>query len=92
VHFENVNKKDLENWDNDLFKKDNYIYANYLPSGQHKFLIYCPISKRAFIKTMFVGTNTKDHYPEWPIAYEKPRKKLILNVWRNCQKITQDLK
>lgn len=87
VHAENINLNDIENWENDLFKKDNYIYANYLPTGQHKFLIYCPTTKRAFVKTLHVGLNKKDFYPEWPLAYNVPRKKLILNVWRNSQNV-----
>ena len=46
--------------------EDYYVYANYLQSGIHKFLIYCPSSFRAYVKTVAVGVNTKDHYPEYP--------------------------
>ena len=67
-----------------------FIYANYLPPGIHKYLIYCPVNKRAFVKTMFVDVNTKDFYPEYPIRIPVPRKKLILNVWRACKKENND--
>jgi hypothetical protein len=63
VHVENASDfKELRGPTN----KDFYIYANYLKPGKHKFLIYCPQSKRAFIKTMLVGINTQDFYPEFP--------------------------
>lgn len=84
VHVENLTNDDFENWNHNIGKKDVYIYANYLPAGEHKFLIYDPVSKRAFVKTIYVGINTKDFYPEWPAHIKIPRKKLILNVWRNC--------
>ena len=83
MHVENMTQDDFYEWQEGKNKKDIYIYAAYLPSGQHKFLIYCPISKRAFVKTIYVGINTKDFYPEWPVQIKIPRKKLILNVWRN---------
>lgn len=63
VHVENASDfKDLRGPTN----KDFYIYANYLKPGKHKFLIYCPHSNRAFIKTILVGINTQDFYPEFP--------------------------
>ena len=48
--------------------------------------------KRAFVKTIYVGINSKDFYPEWPVQLRLPRKKLIMNVWRNCPKVTNKLK
>ena len=92
MHIENLKEKDFEFWSKNQKKKDVYIYANYLPAGEHKFMIYCPVSKRAFVKTIYVGLNTKDFYPEWPMQLKVPRKKLILNVWRNCQKVTNKSK
>ena len=92
MHVENLKEKDFDVWNLNQSKKDIYIYANYLPPGEHKFLIYCPVSKRAFVKTIYVGLNTKDFYPEWPIQLKVPRKKLILNVWRNCPKMTPKIK
>ena len=44
-----------------------FVYANYLKPGIHKFLIYCPVNKRAFVKTILVDLNTSDFYPEYPV-------------------------
>jgi hypothetical protein len=66
------------------------VYANYLKPGIHKFLIYCPVNKRAFVKTILVDVNTSDYYPEFPVKIKVPRKKLILNVWRQAKKETKE--
>ena len=62
----------MENPSQDEFKgfsehnNNMFVYANYLVPGIHKFVIYCPISKRAFCKTILIDINTKDFYPEYP--------------------------
>jgi murein L,D-transpeptidase YafK len=66
-----------------------FVYANYLKPGIHKFLIYDPVNKRAFVKTILVDLNTSDFYPEYPTKIKAPRKKLILNVWRQAKKETR---
>ena len=53
-----------------------FIYATYLTPGIHKFVIYCPISKRAFCKTIMVDVNTKFQYPEYPTQFKAKRRKL----------------
>jgi hypothetical protein len=63
VHVENASDfKDLRG----PSAKDFYVYANYLKPGRHKFLIYCRQSNRAFVKSILVGINTQDFYPEFP--------------------------
>jgi hypothetical protein len=84
VQCENASSEDFENFADPEYinRKNVFIYANYLVPGMHKFVIYCPFSKRAFCKTILVDTNTKEQYPEYPIQLKVPRKKLIMNVWR----------
>lgn len=81
VHVENAADADFYDF-NKGEVKDFFVYANYLPPGVHKYLIYCPVSQRAFVKTTLVEPNTKDHYPEFPVQIRRPRRKLIQNVWR----------
>ena len=91
MHVENATTKDFENTFTDEEKNKNlFIYANYLIPGLHKFIIYCPTSKRAFCKTILVDINTKEFYPEYPTQLKVPRKKLILNVWRHSQNENHD--
>ena len=52
--------------DNVALATQTYVYADYLSPGRHKFLIYCPQSNRAFIKSVFIGRNTSEFYPEFP--------------------------
>ena len=67
------------------FYTDNYIYANYLTPGLHKFLIYSPQTNQAYMKSMLVGVNTKDQYPELPRAVNfgesRPPIKCIWRQW-----------
>lgn len=73
------------------FNKDFYVYANYLAPGRHKFLIYCPQSERAFVKTVVIGLNTKEFYPELPrLISTGTKKKLVQNVWRQWCDDTQE--
>ena len=67
VHVENANNKDFDVNFQKENNKDMFVYANYLKPGIHKFLIYCPINKRAFVKTILVDLNTSDFYPEYPV-------------------------
>ena len=62
VHVENASSKDFDNFaDPEFLNRTNmFVYANYLVPGVHKFVIYCPISKRAFCKTILIDTNTKE--------------------------------
>jgi len=91
VHVENAADEDFYDFNkidmNGLSEfKDFFVYANYLPPGEHKYLIYCPVNQRAFVKTTLVEPNTKDHYPEFPVQISRPRRKLIKNVWRRYRK------
>ena len=81
---ENATTQDFENFSDE--SKNMFIYATYLTPGIHKFVIYCPISKRAFCKTIMVDVNTKFQYPEYPTQFKAKRRKLIMNVWRKAQK------
>jgi hypothetical protein len=85
MHVENATSKDFDNFADPSFinKNNMFVYANYLAPGIHKFVIYCPISKRAFCKTILVDTNKKETNCEHPAQFELPRKKLIMNVWRH---------
>ena len=89
VHIENATPQDFTNFYSDDKNKNLFVYAAYLTPGIHKFVIYCPVSKRAFCKTIMVDVNTKDFHPEYPSQFKNSqRQKLILNVWRKA--ITQD--
>jgi hypothetical protein len=79
---ENATPQDFDNFYDPERNKNMFVYAAYLKPGIHKFTIYCPISKRAFCKTIMVDVNTKDYWPEYPTQFKKKRQKLILNVWR----------
>ena len=85
VHVENATPQDFENFNDETKNKNMFVYATYLVPGIHKFVIYCPISKRAFCKTIMVDVNTKDQYPEYPTQFKTKRRKLIMNVWRKCR-------
>ena len=69
VHVENATPKDFDNFYDEDLNKNMFVYAAYLVPGIHKFVIYCPISKRAFCKTIMVDVNTKDYYPEYPSQF-----------------------
>ena len=50
-------------------------------------MIYCPRTKRLFVKDVVVDLNTSDCFPEFPKAPRKPRderrsKKTRSNMWR----------
>jgi hypothetical protein len=62
VHVENATNNDFDNFADPehVNKKNMFVYANYLVPGIHKFVIYCPISQRAFCKTILVDTNLKE--------------------------------
>jgi hypothetical protein len=66
VHVENATLQDFADFQDEAKNKNIFVYATYLPPGIHKFAIYCPISKKAFCKTMMVDVNTKEFYPEFP--------------------------
>ena len=34
-----------------------FMYAAWLPPGVHNFLIYCPVTKRAFVKEVIIQHN-----------------------------------
>jgi hypothetical protein len=62
VQCENASNDDFLNFADPEYvnRKNVFIYANYLTPGMHKFVIYCPLSKRAFCKTILVDVNTKE--------------------------------
>jgi hypothetical protein len=66
VHVENATTQDFEGFYDETRNKNMFVYATYLAPGIHKFVIYCPVSRRAFCKTLMVDVNTKDFYPEFP--------------------------
>ena len=62
----------------------SFIYAAYLKPGHHKFLIYCPVTQRAFYKKIIVQMNTCENYPEFPLTLDALKiKKPHQNVWKN---------
>ena len=61
----------------------SFIFAGFYPAGQHSFLIYDPLTQRAFVKDVVVNLNSFDHYPEFPRMTEKAkREQPNQNVWR----------
>jgi len=52
----------------------NYVYAAYLPPGRHQFIIYCPLTKKAFCKDIIVDLNQFDLYPEYPLTLDDVKK------------------
>lgn len=60
-----------------------FVYAAHLPPGHHQFLIYCPKSKRLFVKDVFVDLSSPYFFPEYPKTFKRPCKKNnSQNVWR----------
>jgi hypothetical protein len=65
-----------------------FVYAGYLKPGLHQFIIYCPVTKRAFVKDVIIDLNCQDFYPEFPLRIEPPVQEIIppkrtrANVWR----------
>ena len=70
------------------------MYAAYLPPGLHSFIIYCPVTKRAYAKDIMINLSESDHYPECPEIHKPDAagydpdagpvrvKKTRANVWR----------
>ena len=87
----NATAQDFENFRDPVKKKDMFVYAAYLEPGMHKFVIYCPLSRRAYCKTMVVDVNTKDYYPEYPKQFVGKRRKLVMNMWRKSHKIDKNV-
>ena len=62
-----------------------FMYANYLPPGHHQFLIYCPLTHRAFCKDIVIDLSECDPFPEFPEKYRPPvpvKRPTRQNVWR----------
>ena len=65
-----------------------FVYAAYLPPGLHQFIIYCPVTRRAFCKDVVIDLSASDFYPEFPrqlkepVGEEPPPKLTRINVWR----------
>ena len=55
--------------EDELHRKDYYVFAGFLNPGYHQVLIYDPELDRAFVKDFIVGLNTKDFYPEFPLLH-----------------------
>ena len=74
---------------------DTFVYAAYLPPGLHKFVIYCPDTKRMFCKDEMVNLSASDHhYPEYPGQHitqeaQPGPKRLNVNVWRKWKEDTK---
>ena len=34
-----------------------FVYSAYLKPGLHQFIIYCPVTKRAFVKDIIIDLN-----------------------------------
>lgn len=51
-----------------------FVYAAYLPPGNHQFLIYCPKTRRAFCKDIVVDLCEVEPFPEYPKRYRPPAK------------------
>jgi len=82
-----VNSDRIE--DNLTSSTQTFVFAGYLAPGRHKFLIYCPQSKRAFIKSVMIGRNTKDFYPEFPKQIREGQKQnMVQNMWRSWKEDT----
>jgi hypothetical protein len=65
-----------------------FVYSAYLKPGLHQFIIYCPVTKRAFVKDIIIDLNGQDFYPEFPGKLEPPVMEIVApkrtraNVWR----------
>ena len=91
---ERCRKKKGSSEDQKLFEKyeslkksdstcSTFVYAAHLPPGHHQFLIYCPKTKRLFIKDIFVDLSSPHFFPEYPISVKsKIKPKTSANVWR----------
>ena len=70
-----------------------FVYGAYLPPGLHQFIIYCPKTKRAFIKDVVIDVNACDAWPEFPDplrpTLDKPKKVTRSNVWRKWREDTE---
>jgi hypothetical protein len=64
IHVENADDADFQNFVRGKEQENMFVYANWLKPGLHKFLIYCPVSQRLFVKSMLINTNKKDFYPK----------------------------
>lgn len=70
-----------------------FIYTAFLKPGHHQFLIYCPATRRAFVKNIIVEVNMMEFYPEYPRRLETLKiKKPKQNVWRDWREDSEDLK
>ena len=75
---------------------ETFVYAAYLAPGLHQFVVYCPVTKRAFCKDVIVDLSSADFYPEQPREVgveigEKPKPKLTRsNVWRKWREDTEE--
>lgn len=48
-------------------KCSRFVFAAHVPPGIHHFVIYCPKTKRVFVKEVVVGLSAKDFcWPELP--------------------------
>lgn len=89
----------VETWTSKGFKKPDpecttFVYAAYVPPGLHQFIIYDPITKKAYAKDMIIDLNSQDFHPEYPsplkILGEKKKKKTRSNVWRKWREDTEE--
>ena len=58
-------------WDNqgkvtNIKECTTFVYAAYLPPGLHQFLIYDPVTKKAYVKDIILDLNASEFYPEFP--------------------------
>lgn len=69
----------------------SYIFAGFYPPGHHHFLIYDPMSNRAYLKDVVADLNSHDNYPEYPPMLEKAkRERPQQNVWRKWIEDTEE--
>lgn len=59
----------------------DYVYAGYLPSGRHQFLIYSPRAHKVFFKELVVDLNYAEIYPQKGFAKKRKVQKTTVDVW-----------
>ena len=60
-----------------------YTYAEFLVPGLHKFLIYDPVTHRAYCKVLVIDSNRQYFYSDQPACIHDKKFKSMKNIKRN---------
>ena len=59
-----------------------YVYAGFVPSGLHHFIIYSPRTQKAYFKELVIDLNHADLYPQETPQRKKRPQKTVADVWQ----------